>query len=256
MSSTFSRRAVGPRGAALAALVLLALPALPLPAVRVAAAAQEPRIDSPYRWIPEGLRAGPVAGFFNADRGNLEFGPGSTAVGGGRFRIRVSSPLSLELGATLGSSDRFVIDPRLEEGPAPVDTVSSTWLAAQAGIQLALTGARTWNGIQPYVLLGGGFMVGLDEQASEVFAEPDLADFRYEIGVAPSFMGGVGAELKPSRRIGIGLELRDHLLRLKAPEGFFRTEVLEAIEEAGAPAPEDSQWPHNLELGVGLWYYF
>lgn len=247
MTPTDCRRAAGLPGAALATLLLLA--------VAPHARAQAPAIDSPYRWIPEGLRLGPVAGFFNADRGNLDFGPGPTAVGGGRFRVRVSSPLSLELGALLGSSDRFVIDPRLEDGPAPVDTVSATWLAAQAGVQVALTGSRTWNGIQPYVLLGGGFVIGVDEETSEVFEDPTLADFRYEIGVAPTFMGGLGAELKPSRRIGVGLEIRDHLFRLKAPDGFFRTDVLDTIEEVGAPAPEDSQWPHNLELSVGLWYY-
>lgn len=247
MTGSFGNRFAGPPGAALAALLLL-VAAPP-------AGAQEPSIESPYRWIPKGLRVGAVAGFFNADRGGLEFGPGSAGIVGGRFRARISSPLSIEVGAIVGSAERFVIDPRLEDGPAPVDTLASTWVAAQFGLQVALTGARTWHGIQPYLVAGGGLMIGVDDERSEVFAEPELEDFRYKIGTAPLFMGGLGAELHVSDRVGIGLELRDYLLRLKAPEGFFRAEVLQTIEDAGATAPEDSQWPHNLELSVGLWYY-
>lgn len=240
--------AAGARQLPLAALLLLAL--------APAADAQEATIDSPYRWAPERLRVGVGAGYLGTSRGTLRFGPGPSAFLGARFRARVSSPLSIEAGAAIGESDRFVVDPRLETGPAPVDTVSSTWVATHFGLHVALTGARTWNRIQPYVMFGGGFVSGVREEESEVFADSALADFRYEIGTAPVFRLGAGAELRPSRRLGVGLELRDHLFRLKAPEGFFDDEVLQAIEEVGAPAPESTQWTNNLELGLTLWYYF
>lgn len=220
-----------------------------------AARAQEERIDSPYRWIPRGLRVAPVGGYLEAGRGSLEFGPGPTSLVGGRFRARVSSPLSIELGALLGPAERFVIDPRLETGPAPVDTVASTWLAAQLALQVAFTGRRTWHGIHPYLLLGTGLLIGIDEDESEVFADTALADFRYNLNAAPLFQAGLGAEVHVSDRIGIGFEVRDYLVRLKAPDGFFRPEVLETIEEAGATAPNDTQWPSNLEFSVSLWYY-
>lgn len=217
--------------------------------------AQETSIESSYRWIEPGLRVAPYVGYLNMSRGNLEFGPGPTAVAGLRFRARVSSPLSLEIGLGLGNSDRFVVDPRPETGPEVVDTVSSSWAQAAVGLQLALTGRRTWNGIQPYVLLGGGLVRGLDEEESAVFSDSTEADLRYEIGTAPLLQVGVGAELKPSDRLGVGIELRDHLIRLKTPEGFFDPEVLNKIEDAGGEAPQNTQWPNNLELSVGLWYY-
>lgn len=221
------------------------------------AAQEEPaeRIDSPYRWIERGLRMGPWAGWLNADRGNLEFGPGSTLVLGGRFRARVSSPLSLELDAGYGAADRYVIDPRPLTGPVVADTVSSGWVMGAAAIQFALTGARTWNGIQPYAVFGGGLLIGVDEGRSEVFADSALADLRYEIGTAPLFQVGVGIEVFPSDRLGIGLELRDYLIRLKAPDGYFDDDVLDAIEESRGEAPTESQWPHNLELSLTFWYY-
>lgn len=252
MTPPFRTGAAGVRESLLVALLVLACAS----GGHAQEAGGQDRIDSPYRWIPQGLRVGLTGGYLNASRGSLDFGPGSAAFAGARFRARVSSPLSIEVGAALGSSDRFVIDPRLETGPAPVDTVSSTWLAAHLALQVAVTGARTWRGIQPYVLFGGGLKSGLDEERSEVFADTALADFRYQIGTAPVFQAGVGVELRPSDRIGLGLEFRDHLFRLKAPDGFFRAEVLEAIEEAGATAPEDTQWTNNLELSATLWYYF
>ncbi|MFQ5679872.1 MAG: hypothetical protein ACE5HP_10495 [Gemmatimonadota bacterium] len=229
-----------------AALILLVAPG---------ATAQQERIDSPYRWAPGALRVGLVGGYFDSSRGSFDFGPGPTAVVGGRFRARISSPLTIELGTLIGDSRRFVIDPRLAEGPAPVDTVSTTWGLLQFGLQLSLTGSRTWHRVQPFLLFGTGLMFGLREERSEIFAEPELEGFRYNLGTAPLFQAGLGTEIRASRRLGIGLEARDYLIRLKAPDGFFLPEVLDTIEEAGAPAPRDTQWPSNVEFSVSLWYY-
>jgi hypothetical protein len=151
--------------------------------------AQEERIDSPYRWIPRGLRVGLQGAYLSADRGNLEFAQGPTMVTGARFRVRVSSPLSLELGASYATPNRWVVDPRLETGPAVVDTVSSNWLSIEAGVQLGLTGARTWHGFDPYAVFGGGFLIGINEQLSDTFAEQALEPFRYKIGTAPELSG-------------------------------------------------------------------
>lgn len=241
----------------LAALLATGLAALLVPATAGPLRAQEPEtsIDSPYRWLERGLRVAPHLGYAAMSRGNLEFGPGPTVVGGAAFRARVSSPISLEVGIGLGSSDRFVVDPRPEDGPEVVDTVSSSWARAAVALQVALTGRRTWHGLQPYVVLGGGLLRGLDEERSPVFSDSTEADLRYEIGTAPLLQAGVGVELRPSERLGVGFELRDHLIRLRTPEGFFDPDVLGTIEDAGGEAPRNPQWPHNLELSLGLWYY-
>lgn len=218
---------------------------------------QEERINSPYRWIPRGLRVGLYAGYHLADRGDLEFGQGSAVTTGARFRVRVSSPLSLELGAVYAPASRWVVDPRLETGPAIVDTVSSSWLRLDAGVQLALTGSRTWNGFHPYALFGGGFVIGLNEEISETFGAQELEPFQYNIGTAPELFTGLGVEIFPGGgKIGIGFEARDYLIRVKTPDAFFFSDILDTIEAAGAEAPTDTQWGHNLEFAVVLWYYF
>ena len=218
---------------------------------------QEERIDSPYRWIPRGLRVGWSGAYHLADRADLEFAQGSTLATGGRFRVRVSSPLNLELGAIYAPATRWVVDPRLETGPAVVDTVSAGWLRLDAGVQLGLTGARTWNGFHPYGLFGGGFVIGVNEEISETFAEQGLEPFQYKIGTAPHLYAGLGVEVFPGGgKIGIGFEARDYLIRVKTPDAFFFSDILDTIEEVGGEAPTDTQWGNNLEFGIVLWYYF
>jgi hypothetical protein len=220
------------------------------------AAAQQESIDSPYRWRESGFRIGLWGAYHAANRGNLEYGQGPTPAFGVKSRVRVSAPLNLELGATYGPAKRWVVDPRVETGPAIVDTVSSGWLRLDVGVQVALTGNRTWHGILPYGLIGGGWAFGIDEGGSAVFADPALEPFRYRIGGgAPHVYLGTGFEVFPSEKIGIGFEIRDHLLRQKVPNGFLSSSVLDLIEDTGAPAP-GTAWPMNFEFGVVIWYYF
>lgn len=217
---------------------------------------QQEEIKSPYRWIERGARLGLVGGYYLANRGNLDHGVGSTPFAGLRFRYRVSSPLSLEAGIIYGPSQRWVIDPRLETGPAPVDTVDTHWILTTVGVQLGLTGARKWHGIHPYLTLGGGMQIGVKKDRSEYFTDPEETFLRYDLGVSPMIYGGLGAEVFPSSRFGIGVEVRDNIIRLKSPDGWFSGEVLQAIAESGGEAPKESQWTHNFEFTLNLWYYF
>ena len=214
------------------------------------------RIDSPFRWRERGFRLGLFGGYHQGNRGNLDFGQGPTATGGAKLRARISNPLSLELGATYGPAERWVVDLAADGGPAIIDTVNAQWLRMDAGVQIGLTGPRTWNGFHPYGLVGGGFVFEIDGGASELLADQALAPFRYNIGTAPHIYVGLGFEIFPSERIGIGFEARDYLIRQTAPDGFLLPEILDAVEAAGAPAPSPSAWRHNLEFGISIWYYF
>lgn len=247
----------GGTGALILALLSGALATAPLSAQEGdEGQGEEGRIDSPYRWREKGFRVGLFGGYHSANRGNLGFGQGPSAAGGAKLRLRISSPLSFEFGATYAPAERRVVDPREDAGPTVVDTLSAGWLRADIGAQLSLTGARTWNGIQPYAAFGAGFVFGVNEGASEVFADPALEPFRYDISTAPHVFIGSGFELFPSEKIGIGVEIRDYLIRLSAPDGFLLPDILQIIEEAGGEAPNASAWQHNLEFGIVLWYYF
>lgn len=243
-------------GAGIAAAVVFLLLSL---APGTGAAGQEGdtlQIDTPYDWIPRSLRIGVTGGYLDTGLSNLRLGPQESFLAGLRGRTRVSGPISLELGALYGESDRFAVDPRLPQGPAPVDTVTSRWILAEAAMQFALTGNRTWNDLHPYAILGGGFLVGVDEEVSDELAAPELSDLRHDIEIMPAVQAGLGVEWLPSDRFGFALEARDHLWRITTPEGFFDTAILDQIEDAGAEAPSDTDWVHNLEFSLTLYRYF
>lgn len=218
--------------------------------------AQAERIDSPFRWREKGFRIGFFGGHHAGNRGRLDFAQGPTPVAGARMRVRASSPLSLELGATYGAADRWTLDILDEGGPMVVDTVAAGWLRADVGAQIGLTGARTWNGFHPYGLIGAGFVFGVNEGASEFLADQALEPFRYDISTAPHIYVGLGFEIFPSETIGIGFEVRDYLVRVTSPDGFLFGTTLDIIEAAGATAPQRTVWGHNPEFSVSIWYYF
>ncbi|WP_419165265.1 hypothetical protein [Candidatus Palauibacter sp.] len=242
------------RGCPVASLFVIGLAALA--SYPAALEAQAERIDSPFRWREKGFRVGLFGGYHAANRGRLEFAQGPTSVAGAKMRVRASSPLSLELGATYGAASRWTLDVSGEGGPAIVDTVAAGWLRADAGAQIGLTGARTWNGIHPYGMIGGGFVFGINEGASEALADQALEPFRYDISTAPHIYVGLGFEIFPSEKIGIGFEIRDYLVRVAAPDGYLFPATLDLFEASGAPAPEGTVWGHNPEFGISIWYYF
>ena len=233
-------------------LAVLFLASLSLPASSVA----QEHIDTAYEWINHGRRLNVFGGHMATGRGILEIGPGSSSIFGLRFRTRVSSPLSLEIGFGLGNPDRFVIDPRLDDGPAAVDTVDASWLLIEAGFQIALTGSRTLHELQPYVMLTAGILKGRGEVVSDSMQSVEDVPFRYNIGTASVFTVGFGIEWIPTDKIGLGVELRDHLWRIKTPDGFFNLLVLQNIAELDLDAPKESEWTHNIELSASLSYYF
>lgn len=233
-------------------LAVLFLASLAIPGLIFA----QERIETPFDWVDGSLRVGAFAGNLSGDRGSLGIGPGGSTAFGARLRTRVSSPLSLEIGFGLGSSERAVIDPRLPTGPAAVDTVNADWLIIEGGFQIALTGGRTLHKLQPYVVLTGGVLKGRGEEVSDSLMAVEDVPFRYNIGTASMFTAGAGVEWIPNGRIGLGLEIRDRLWRIKAPDGFFQLDVLQNIEDLGLAAPQESEWTHNIELSASLYYYF
>jgi hypothetical protein len=219
-------------------------------------AQEEERIRTPYRWIDGSLRAGLYAAYIATDPGGLEQGPRSSALFGSRLRVRLSSPLSFEVNLGYASSERDVVYPLAEGGPAVVDRVGVDWLLLEGYLQLSLTGARSLHRLQPYLLMGGGILQGLSEDVSPDFETGTDEQFRFELGTRPSLALGAGVEWDVSDRLGLAFEVRDHLWRVPTPDAWFRSDVLEAIDAAGAAAPSEGYWTNNLELGATLYYYF
>ncbi len=216
---------------------------------------QEEVIDTPFRWIERGFRVGLYGGYVFTNRGMLNMGPGPSPIVGTRLRVRLSSPLSLELNFGYGfNSNLYLLDPRSPEYPAAVDTVGVTWALLQGGFQFSLTGARTWHGWQPYILLEGGILFGLSQERTNKLDIP-TTPFLFRIGTQPAIDFGLGVE-RQMGKVGVAFEARSHLWRIKAPEGFFLPNILLDLGERGLPVAQASDWTLNFEFSLALYYYF
>ena len=212
-------------------------------------------IDTPFRWIERGFRLGAYGGYIFANRGMLNMGPGSTPIVGTRLRVRLSSPLTLEINFGYGfDSDLYLVDPRSAQYPAPVDTVGVTFGLLTGGFQFSFTGSRTWHGIQPYLFLGGGVYFGLSQERTNKIPIPS-APFLFRIGTQPVLDFGLGAE-RQMGKVGLAFETRAHLWRFRAPDGFFRPDILLDLAERNLPVAEASDWTLNFELSLAFYYYF
>lgn len=218
--------------------------------------AQEERIETPYRWIDRSLRVGLYGSWMATDPGGLEQGPQSSALFGSRLRVRLSSPLAFELNVGYASTERDVVYPLAEGGPAVVDRVDIDYLLLEGYLRFSLIGSRSLHRLQPYLLFGGGIIQGLGEDVSPEYETGTDEQFRFELGMKPSLGLGAGIEWDASDRLGIAFEVRDHLWRIETPDSWFRVDVLEAIDAAGTEAPLESYWRNNFELGATLYYYF
>lgn len=217
---------------------------------------QQEQITSSYEWIEKGARTGPVLGYMLTGTGQYGVGPQSSGILGARIRARVSSPLTVEGSFLWGNSKRESLNPFAEGGAAITDTVPLDYLLFEAAVQLSFVGARSINRLQPYMILGGGVIVGINEGTAFDLDDIGLERYRWTLGTQPVGLIGLGTEWHFANRLSTSLEVRDHIWRLEAPDGWFDLQVLDAIADAGLPVPTQSQWTMNFEFSLTVWWYF
>src|SRR2546425_12072996 len=115
---------------------------------------------SPYRDVRRGAAWVLTFGYLGGSRGSVGVGLSSGKTGGIRYEASFGA-IGASLGLAYGRTDRYVVDPTQDSlspqrktGPFPNDVV-----LADAGLQLVLTGRKTWRGFAPYV--GGALGVAI-----------------------------------------------------------------------------------------------
>lgn len=227
---------------------LRTLQSLLLGSALVAAPVAAQSIPSPYRFIEKGQEGGIFVGYLDADPGRFGFGPKSAPATGIRYGLELAGPLGLEGLATVIPTERDIINPARVEGDRVVgDPAEATLLFVEARLRFALTGRRTWNGLQPYVFAGVG--LGLNVQGNQQEDERLLEGDRFDFGT--KFLGstGGGARFFLSSRFVMRLEGALQLYQLKTPGGFQDPE-----RELGT-VPE-SEWVAGKGISLGLAYLF
>jgi hypothetical protein len=170
---------------------------------------------SPYRDIVRGK--GPVvfAGRLTGDRGRAGVGPGDALSIGLRYELSLSRSMVLQFGAAYLMGDRFKVDPTAHDtAPArrtgPVDT---ELLLTGLGMQLRLTGAKTWHGLAPYVGAGLGM-------AFDVGSPGDSTEGGYEFGSKVTMSGNAGVRWHAARHVTVHADAHALFWRLAYPRSF------------------------------------
>lgn len=204
--------------------------------------AQDTDISTPYEFVDETQAIGVFGGYAATDRGVLELGPGSAPVLGLRYGLRVSGPFVLEARVAYLPSQRMVLD-TAAANDFPESDLSIILL--DAALRFNLTGPRTFHGILPYVLVGGGGAIEIQDDG-ERFNDELGTEVAYDFGTTFAGKLGVGAEWFATRRWTVRVDVQDVFWEIQAPAAF-----LEADPESDIPAEEFVQ---NFFFLLGVSY--
>src|SRR2546425_8196263 len=108
---------------------------------------------SPYHDIRGGGVLVFTFGYLGGSRGGVGVGPSDGKTGGIRYEVPFGA-VGASLGLAYARMDRFVVDPFTDTTSRKTGPFTDDVVLLDAGLQLILTGRKTWRGVAPDA--GGG----------------------------------------------------------------------------------------------------
>lgn len=204
-------------------------------------------VPSVYQFIETKQEAGAFIGTLTTGSGRFGFGPKGGLLIGGRYAIEISGPFSLEGVVGYSPGTRDLIDPSRVEGDRVVGEVDAVLTTLDVRVKFSLTGDRTWRGLSPFIVTGGGIAFDLagEDEAEEIL----LQDDRFEFGT--SFMGvlGTGIRFFPSERFMIRSDMGLTIWQIDTPRGYVSAE--RDFQNVG-----ENEWTSGIYVTVGAAWRF
>ncbi len=202
---------------------------------------------SPYRDIL--LHSGPVffVGHLGADRGTTGAGTSNALTFGARYEIPAGKALHFQFTGAYLHGDRFILDPRADSSSPARRTgpFKSDLGMVEVGMQLRLSGNKTWRGLAPYV--GTGFGLTFD-----VNSPGDTTGSGYHFGSKLTIAFTTGVRWYPARRVMINGEARAQFWRLKYPLSFHEPRASDGSRVLPLTQPLNDWTLHPwISLGIG-----
>lgn len=225
---------------ALGALVAAAL--LGSPAVAQVGHAPD---RSPFRDIRRGSTVAVSAGYFSGDAGALGVGASDGPTATARFELALGGATVVSMGASYAQLQRDVLDPAEDSTSRRSGPVDSNVLLVDAGLQLRLTGQKTWRRLSPYI----GAAIGLAWELSGA-DDPGGYTFGTKFTIAP----GAGVRIYPAQRLSVVADVRMLLWRLSYPTSYQNpgpdgSRILE-------PGASTTDWTTHPWASVGVAWTF
>jgi hypothetical protein len=199
---------------------------------------------SPYQDFTFRQDLSVFGGYFSGNKGTANVGPQSGPIVGVRYGLHIGGPAELSIRVSRAFSNRNVIDPTKIGAARNLGTMSDPIWIADAGIDLALTGQKSFHHFIPLI----GFGLGFSHSASA----QDVGGYSFGTGFA--IQGGLGLKFVTHGPIAARLDVMDYLWQLSYPGAYLvgptgGTPVL-------AAGQSQNEWKHNGVITLGITYIF
>jgi hypothetical protein len=191
-------------------LALLAAASILAP-VAVRAQVGHPPDRSPYRDIETGQNLTLTGGWLSVRRDPADVAPKSSPFAALRYDIAIGGPASFYARYTLAPSERRLLAPVNPLATRLLSTPSVKTSVVDLGLDLSLTGKKTWHRIAPSVGAGVGIVSD--------FTKADTGAYRF--GSKFAFTYGLGLRFIPSSGLSFRVDLTNYTWQYQYPDRYF-----------------------------------
>ena len=207
VSNARARRSVARFGVVAIRLVAASLV---MPAVLAAQVGHLPA-NSPFEDVKFGQNLSIMGGWMAMTRDPADVAPLSSLAAALRYDIGIGGPASLYARYVVAPSERKLLQPTNPLAKRVISTPGVTTHQLDAGLDLALTGKKTWHRLIPS--LNGGVGVVTD------FAAADTGAYRF--GTKFSFSYGLSLRYLPRKGPMIRVDLTNFMWQYEYPDRYF-----------------------------------
>ena len=195
---------------------------------------------SPYEDYKSGQTLSASGGWLGIKRDPAKVAPDATGFVSLRYDIGVGGPAYLFARYTIAPSTRNVYDPTKPAKTRLVSRASATTSVVDLGLDIALTGQKTWHRLIPS--LSGGLGIASD------FAKADTGLYRF--GTKFSFTYGLGLRYLLRSGYAVRFDATNYIWQYQYPEKYF----LKAADNTAilSDTKARSVWRGNWGVSAGI----
>lgn len=200
---------------------------------------------SPYHDTPRGAVWALSVGHLGGSRGSVEVGASDGLTGALRYEVPFGA-VGASLGLAYARTSRFVEDYTKDSTSRRTGPFNDPVVLADAGLQLVLTGRKTWHRFAPFI--GGAIGVAI---GSALARDTSGYQFGTKITLAPN----AGVRWYPARRISVRGDFRLLLWKLHYPLSYKVPNKIDNSTVLPAAAALD-QWTAHPWATIGVGWIF
>lgn len=201
---------------------------------------------SPFHDIQRGGWGVLAAGYLGGERGSVGVGPSNGPSVSVRYERVLGGPAGISLGLAYAQATRFVVNPYKDSLTRTSGPFDNHVVLADVGLQILLTGAKTWHGVAPYI----GSTFGL---AFGGASPPDTSGYRF--GTKFTLAPGGGVHWYPARRLSVRADVRALFWRLRYPQAYKQPSPADSSRVLPVNASE-TEWTTHPWITIGIGWNF